>query len=161
VDSVSTQNTYDGALIGVDAGWCSGNWNLSVRATATPAYYQADVDRVGAKTITLPDGRRLDPSGGTYLRSSDVGASSANGWTVISEVGFRATRNFGDYVSLTLGASLLYMPEAARAAPQLPLGIDPDRALPGRSASTQVRTSPVDLRGVFLDTMSAGLIFHY
>jgi Putative beta barrel porin-7 (BBP7) len=160
-DAVGTQNTYDGVLLGADVGWTSGNWALSVRATATPAHYQADVDRLAFKTITFPDRRRLAVSGGTYLRSSDLGEFSASGWTVISEVGLRATRTFGENIAVTFGTSLLYIPDAARALPQLPLGIDPDRALPGRSASPQVRALPPELRAVFLSTLTAGLEFRF
>jgi hypothetical protein len=157
VDAVGTQNTYDGLLVGAEVGWRAGAWDLSVRASATPAAYQADVTRLAAKAITFPDGRRFAASGGTYLRSSDLGEFSASGWTVISEVGLRATRTFGENVALTLGTSLLYIPDTARALPQLPLGIDPDRSLPGRSGTPSVRPLPPDLRAIFLSTFTAGL----
>jgi hypothetical protein len=158
VDAIGTQNTYDGMLVGADVGWRSGNWDLSLRATVTPAEYQADVSRVGAKTITFPDTRpRLTAAGGTYLRASDLGEFSASGWTVISEVGLRATRAFGEHVAVTLGTSLLYIPQDARAAPQLPLGVDPDRALPGRSGATATRSLPPELRAIFLSTFTGGL----
>ena len=162
LDAIGTQNTYDGVLVGADVGWRSGNWDLSVRATVTPANNQADVSRVGAKTITFPDTRpRLTMAGGTYLRSDELGEFSASGWTVISEVGLRATRTFGEHVALTLGTTLMYIPDAARAAPQLPLGIDPDRALPGRSGTAAVRPLPPELRAIFLSTLSAGLEFRF
>jgi hypothetical protein len=161
VDAIRTQNTYDGVLVGADFGWRTGPWDLSVRATATPAYYQADVTRLAAKTITFPDGRRFAAAGGTYLRSSELGDYSATGWTVISEVSLRATYWFGESVGLTLGTSLLYIPDTARALPQLPLGIDPDRALPGRSGTAAVRPMPPELRAIFLSTLSAGLEFRF
>jgi len=161
VDVIATQNTYDGVLVGADIGWRSGPWDLSVRATATPACYQAEVSRVAAKSVTFPDGSRRATAGGTYLRASDLGEFSATGWTVISDIGFRATRWFGNSVGLTFGASLLYIPETARALPQLPLGIDPDRALPGRSGAPPDRPLPPDLRAIFLSTLSAGLEFRF
>jgi Putative beta barrel porin-7 (BBP7) len=160
-DAIRTENTYDGALVGVDVGWTAGNWALSMRMTATLADYQADAERIGYKTITFPDGRRFAASGGTYLRSADLGTYSASGWTVISEVGFRATRTFGEHVALTLGGTFMYVPEAARAAGQLPLGIDPSRGLSGRGGSSQVRIQSTDLTAIFLSTMSAGLEFRY
>jgi hypothetical protein len=144
-------------LVGAEVGWRAGAWDLSVRASATPAAYQADVTRLAAKAITFPDGRRFAASGGTYLRSSELGEFSASGWTVISEIGLRATRTFGENVALTLGTSLLYIPDTARALPQLPLGIDPDRSLPGRSGTPSVRPLPPDLRAIFLSTFTAGL----
>ena len=132
LDAIGTGNTYDGVLVGADVGWRSGNWDLSVRATATPAELRADVNRLGAQTITFPDTRpRLTVAGGTYLRSSESGTFSDSGWTVISEVGLRATRTFGEHLALTLGTSLMYIPDAAVAYPQLPLGTDPDRGLAG------------------------------
>lgn len=158
LDAIGTQNTYDGVLVGADVGWHCGGWDLSVRGTVTPAEYQADVSRVGAKTITFPDTRpRLTVAGGTYLRASDLGEFSASGWTVISEVGLRATRAFGEHVALTLGTSLLYIPLDARALPQLPLGIDPARALPDRPGTAPVRPLPPELRAIFLSTFTGGL----
>jgi hypothetical protein len=161
VDAIRTRNTYDGVFLGADVGWRSGPWEVSVRASATPAAYQADVSRAAAKAVTFPDGSRRASPGGTYLRSSDLGEFSASGWTVISEVGVRATRMIGENLGLTLGATLLYIPEAARALPQLPLGIDSERALPGRSGTAAERPLPPDLRAIFLSTLSAGLEFRF
>src|SRR5262245_31331312 len=157
VDAIRTHNTYDGVLVGADVGWRSGPWELSVRASVTPAAYEAEVNRAAARAVTFPDGSRRASPGGTYLRSSELGDFSATGWTVISEVGLRATRTFGENVALTFGTTFLYIPETARALPQLPLGIDPDRALPGRSGTAAARPLPPDLRAIFLSTISAGL----
>lgn len=161
VDAIRTRNTYDGVLLGADLGWRSGPWEVSVRASATPAAYEAEVSRVAARAVTFPDGSRRASPGGTYLRSTDLGEFSASGWTVISEVGLRATRMFGENVALTLGATLLYIPDTARALPQLPLGIDPERALPDRTGTPSARPVPPDLRAIFLSTLSAGLEFRF
>jgi hypothetical protein len=149
-------------LVGADVGWRSGNWEVCVRATATPAEYEADVNRLGAKTITFPDTRpRLTVAGGTYLRSDELGNFSTSGWTVLSEVGLRATRTFGEHIALTLGGSLMYIPDAAVAYPQLPIGQDPDRSLAGRGGTVAIRPLPPALTAIFLSTLSAGLEFRY
>jgi len=162
IDLIQTENTYDGALLGVEVEMTRGCWEFAVRPTITIAMYQSVVDRIGATTVTLPDLRRLAFPGGTYLRSADLGTFSASGWTVIPEIALRATRACGENVRLTFGTSLLYLPEAARALPQLDIGLDPDRTLPGSIGTRQTRTIiPPDLRSVFLATVSVGVEVRY
>jgi hypothetical protein len=55
----------------------------------------------------------------------------------------------------------MYIPDAAVAYPQLPLGVDPDRSLSGRGGTTAVRPLPPALTAIFLSTFSAGLEFRY
>jgi Putative beta barrel porin-7 (BBP7) len=162
IDRVRTENTYDGALLGVDLGVQSGAWAFAVRPTATVAYLNADVTRTGATVVTRPDGRRARFDGGTYLRAADLGTFSECRWTVVPEVGLRATWAVAGNTHLSFGTSLLYLPVAARAAPQLDLGLDPARALPGSRGTPPNRdVAPPELTSAFLGTLSAGLEIRY
>jgi hypothetical protein len=161
-DEVMTKNTYDGVFIGADLAANCGPWSFVIRPAVTIAYLQADVTRDGATTVTLPERTRLDFPGGTYLKNDDIGAFSTSGWTLLPEIGLRVTRSFGENVALVLGSTLLYFPEVAFAAPQLDLGLDPQRTLPNRPGTRLDRVvQPPELRSMFMTTMSAGLEFRF
>lgn len=163
VDLIQAENTYDGVLFGVDVAAQMGSWTVAVRPTATVAAYRSEVTRAGVTTVTFPDDRpRLGIAAGTYLRSSDLGTFTTTGWTILPEIGLRASRSLGESVRLTFGSSLLYIPEAARAAPQFEIGLDPARTLPGAVGTRQGRNvNPPELRSAFLSTMSVGLEFRF
>ena len=55
----------------------------------------------------------------------------------------------------------MYIPDAAVAYPQLPLGTDPDRGLAGRTGTAAARPLPPALTAIFLSTLSAGLEFRF
>src|SRR5262249_23516070 len=88
-------------------------------------------------------------------RSTAAALSAGRTWAATSVIPSRrgtASATACENVALTLGTTLLYCPEAARAPPQLPFGIDPERALPGRTGTAAAR--PPDLRAIFLSTLS-------
>jgi hypothetical protein len=162
IERIRTENTYDGALVGFDLETACGSWTFAIRPTATIAYLNADVTRNGATFVTLPSRERISFAGGTYMRAEELGTFSTNQWTVIPEVALRATRTICSNVALTFGSSFVYLPQAARAAPQLDLGLDRDRTLPGSTGTPQSRNFvPPVLKSVFMGTLSAGLEIRY
>jgi hypothetical protein len=163
VDMIQAENTYDGVLLGVDLALQTGSWTFAVRPTATIAAYRSEVIRAGATTVTFADDRpRLAVSGGTYLRAEDLGTFTTTGWTVLPEIGLRAARALGENVRLTFGTSLLYLPEVARTGPQIEIGLDPARTLPGALGTYQPRTvQPPEMRSAFLTTITLGLELHF
>jgi hypothetical protein len=162
IEQIRTENTYDGALVGVDLGADCGCWTFAIRPTATIACFNADVIRSAATVVALPSRERIGFAGGTYLRAADLGTFSTNRWTVIPELGMRATCAVNQCVGLTFGTSFIYLPHAARAAPQLDIGLDPDRTLRGSVGTPQARNIiPPELRSVFLATLSVGVEIRY
>jgi hypothetical protein len=159
---IRTENTYDGALVGVDLEAQCGSWTFAIRPTATIACLNAEVTRDATSIVSLPSRERIGFAGGTYLRAADVGTFSTSQWTVIPEIGLRATCALTQCVGLTFGTSFIYLPEAARAAPQLDLGLDPDRTLPGSVGTPQGRdVFPPVLKSVFMAALSMGIEIRY
>jgi Putative beta barrel porin-7 (BBP7) len=162
VDQITTENGYDGGLVGVELAAKYGSWSLTARPTATIAYLHADVFRGGYTMANNPNLPQVQNYGGTYLRPEDIGTFTSHQWTVIPELTLQLTHSIGEHVRLSVGTSLMYLPVAARAADQIELGLDSDRVLPG-TTGTQVGRNLVvpNLKSVFLNTYTVGLELRY
>ena len=73
LDAIGTGNTYDGVLVGADVGWRSGNWDVSVRATATPANPGRRQPPWGTDRHLPRHPAALTVAGGTYLARPRAG----------------------------------------------------------------------------------------
>lgn len=162
LESVRTDNAYDGALVGLDLSMAYGSWTFCARPTATVAALTANVTRDADTFTSLAAGPRGHIKGGAFLAGSDLGNLSTSTWTVIPELATSGTRALGDNARLLLGSSLIYLPEVARASNQLSFGVDRTRTLAERAGIPQKPnpTTP-DLKSMFTITMSAGLEFRY
>lgn len=162
LETVSTDNGYDGALVGLDLGLTYGFWTFSARPTVTVASLSAGATRDADSFTFLASGARGHIKGGAFLAGSDVGNMSTSKWTVIPELATSATRLLGDNVRLTLGSSLLYLPDVARSANQVSFGVDRSQTVAERLGIPKLPnpTAP-DLKSAFAITMSAGLEFRY
>jgi Putative beta barrel porin-7 (BBP7) len=158
VDWITTSNTYDGVLLGLDTQSQSGSWFYGTRATATVAYLDASFDRGGETDVKFPDGRRRHFKDGTYVLASESSRFSTNECTVIPQLDLWGGCAICEQVKVFLGTSLLYLPSVARATNQIELGLNQDRTLPGRVGAFQpANPSTPNLRSVFMTTLSVGV----
>jgi Putative beta barrel porin-7 (BBP7) len=158
VDWVTTSNTYDGALFGLDMQSQSGSWFYGARATATVAYLNASFDRGGETDAIHTDGRRQHFRDGVFVLASESGHFSTNECTVIPQLDLWGGYTICEQVKVFLGTSLLYLPSVARATNQIELGLNQDRTLPGRVGAFQpANPSTPNLRSVFMTTLSVGV----
>jgi hypothetical protein len=155
-------NYYDGALVGIDLSYDCCPWTLSARPTVTIAQLNAIVRREAATYVTFPSGRFGIIQGGSFISGVTLGDLATTSCTVIPELALSAARQCGEHCQLFFGTSFLYFPQAAYSSAQFQLGIDPNRALAGRTGIPQppTPTSP-ELHSAFAVTMSIGIELTY
>lgn len=160
-DDVATQNTYDGAILGINWERHFGPWRIDFRPKVSVLYWQRSVTRDGSTTATFTDGFRLFSREGTYTLNSEIGTTQKSSWTVVPEIDFQISRSFGENIRVFAGLSGTYFPEMAMSINQLSLGISPDRVAPGETADApSAITNPVS-KPILLSTASLGIEFRY
>lgn len=162
VEQIRSFNYYDGVLFGLDFSYDCGPWTLSARPTATLAQLNAIVRREAATFVTFPEGRFGIIQGGAFVSGVTLGDLATTSCTLIPELALAASYQCCSCCRLYFGTSMLYFPQAAYSSAQLQLGIDPNRALAGRTGIPQppTPTSP-ELHSAFAVTMSVGVELRY
>jgi hypothetical protein len=161
-EQIRSFNYYDGALVGIDLSYDCCPWTLTARPTITIAQLNAIVRRESATFVTFPEGRFGVIQGGSFISGVTLGDLATTSCTVIPELALSAARQCGEHCRLYFGTSMLYLPQAAFSSAQLQLGIDPNRAIAGRTGLPQppTPTSP-ELHSAFAVTFSAGIELRY
>jgi hypothetical protein len=106
-----------------EARW--DRWVLTGLAKVAVGYDNEEVAISGSTTTTVPGSPPATNVGGLLALSSNIGAQRGGQWTAIPEFGLRVGYQVNTHVRAFAGYTLLYWPEAVRAADQVNLSLSP------------------------------------
>jgi hypothetical protein len=162
-DDFTTQNEFHGGDLGLKTHiwWESFSLDLTTKADV------GSVDRlvkIGGETVTTVPGLPTKvQQGGLYALPSNIGEARSHDWTWMPELG----ANFGWQVNhnlrVTLGYSILFLNEIARAGDQVDQTINTALIPPATAAATST-SRPVFILSrsdVFIHTVNLGVEFSY
>ena len=124
-DDFRTSNTFHGLELGLGVGICHCNYTLDVfgRLAAGPTYKEVHIN---GETRETANGTTTTRQGGILAQASNIGATSANVASLVSELGVNAGVQLTDCLSANVGYSVLYWGSVARAGQQIDMNVHPD-----------------------------------
>lgn len=121
---IDARTRYVGGVIGLDGEVWHGGWFVGARPRATVARVETEVTPRTALQATLPV---VGPVGFNSAALGDLTQRDGS-WTVLPELDLRAGRQIGEHLRVMVGASILALPNAARASGRLNPGLPLDPA---------------------------------
>jgi hypothetical protein len=163
-DSFVSQNQFHGVDVGLRSEWFWQDLSLEVLGKISVGNVGSVVKISGSQLVTVPGSTPVLQTGGLYALSSNIGKHEDDEWTVLPEFGatlqWRATR----HLQLTLGYSLLWLNQVARAADQIDPSIN-TRLLPPATQSPNPNgdhpTFSISRSDVWLQSITFGARFSY
>jgi Putative beta barrel porin-7 (BBP7) len=130
VDEFNASNRFNGAVLGVAAGYSYGMVTIDVRAGIAVGETSSAVAINGSTQIVTPAGSTTAP-GGLLALPTNIGVYRSSDWSVVPDfeltVGCWLTR----CCRVMVGYSFLYWPGVARAGEQIDFGVNPSQLPPG------------------------------
>jgi hypothetical protein len=161
-DDWTTENSFCGLALGVDAEWCCGCWTVSARPQVAIGRAETRVIRGGLTTLSVPGDETFVAPGGTYNLATNLGETASRGWTVVPQLDLRVARSVGENVRVVAGYSFLYLPLVARAGDQIDPRVNPALIPPAQPTPGPFLPGAfVDRSSVFAHGLSVGLEVRY
>jgi len=123
-----------------EARW--GRWLLTGLAKVAVGYDNEEVDINGATTSTPPGAASGTNVGGLLAPPSNIGSNRGGQWTAIPEFGLRVGYQVSSHVRAFAGYSLLFWPEAVRAADNVSLNVN-STTIPGATTGITGPAFPI------------------
>jgi Putative beta barrel porin-7 (BBP7) len=130
-------------------------------AKVAVGYDNEEIVIEGTTTSTPPGGPSATNAGGLLALPSNIGSHHNGNWTALPEFGLRVGYQVSPHVRAFAGYTLIYWPEAVRAADQVSLSVNTSQ-IPGVAASGGafpaffVRNADIWAQGIDL-----GIEFHF
>ena len=165
-DNFTASNTFNGLDIGLEAQWQRERWALDFLAKAALGNMNNNVGINGSTQVSVPGSPTNQFPGGLLALSTNSGSHNHYDWTAAPEFDLTLSWNVTDKVRLSLGYSLLFFFDVARASDQINLNINPNLLNPKFVASPTPgsSTSPTfDLHqsSLLLQSINVGLEYRF
>jgi hypothetical protein len=134
-DSFTANNRFHGVALGLGLRACRGDWSLEVSPVLDVGQMNREVSIFGQTTVAVPGLPPMVFPGGLLAQRTNIGTYRSDNWTVIPELdlrlGYRVARN----VRMTVGYSLIYFTDLARAGDHVDLRVNPSLLPPALAAA--------------------------
>ena len=128
-DSFHTENTFHGATLGLDNEWAIGRWGFGADLKVSLGELQRRAVIRGSTTTTLPALAPTTADGGLLALPSNIGRYRDDQFVAIPEVGFNGFFDLSPSTRLTIGYTLIFVPDTWRPGSIIDTNVDP-RQLP-------------------------------
>src|SRR5262249_26212032 len=122
---------------------------------------QVDID--GSQTVSVPGANSITTNNGGFLAlSSNIGNHSTRDWTLMPEFGGILSWQAWTHTKLSMGYSILYLDQIARATDQVDIRINPNLLPPSTSsAGSPVPAFNLNKGNVWVQALSLGVEFDF
>jgi hypothetical protein len=159
-DRFSTNNTFNGALLGLSGSGQYGKWVFAARGGAAlgDMYRELVVD--GSTVVTVPGLPASTRSGGLLAQATNMGRFASDTFTVAPELNLTLGYQLNRWASVHVGYTFVYLPNVWRAGDQIDRRVDPAQLTGG--VGTLGHPGPVlASTGAAIQGMNFGITFRY
>jgi hypothetical protein len=162
-DSFVTQNEFHGVDVGLRNEWFWNSLSLEVLAKISVGNLGSKVKIEGSQVVSVPGTAPLAQVGGLYALSSNIGTMTNDEWTVLPELNLALRWRANCHLQLSLGYSLLWLNQVARAPDQIDFSINPAFFPPATQTPTGGDHPSFNLSrsDVWLQSITFGAVFTY
>jgi hypothetical protein len=159
-DRFRTENTFDGALLGLAGDVRRGRWSADFRGGASFGNLHRALVIDGGTVIAVPGQPATARVGGLLAQPSNIGRYTSDAFTTVPEVGLNLGCQLTRGLRAHIGYTFIYLPNTWRAGDQIDRVVDPTQlagaASPlGRPAATRAST------GTAVQGVNFGLMLRY
>jgi hypothetical protein len=164
-DSFTTENQFHGVDVGLRSECFWHNVSAEVLAKLAVGNLGSTVKIDGSQVVSVPGTTPLIQSGGFYALASNIGNHTDDEWTVLPEVGLTLRWRPTDHLQLSLGYSLLWLNQVARAPDQIDMSINRNLLPPATQSPSPTGTDHpaflISRTDVWLQSIVFGVSFRY
>jgi hypothetical protein len=140
-DRFSAQNEFHGLDLGLRADYAHNGWSVGLLGKIAVGRIEREVSIGGSTQITVPGSGTTNLPGGFLALSSNSGTFKSEDWVVAPELGATLGWDINCNLRLSLGYSVLFWTDVARAANQVDLTINPN-LFPNSGSSNTTPSRP-------------------
>jgi hypothetical protein len=159
-DRFSTQNLFNGALLGLSGTARYGRWTVDGRVGAALGDMHRELTVNGYTVVTEPGQPASARTGGLLAQPSNIGRFTSDTFTVVPELGLTLGYRVASGVEVHVGYTFLDLPSVWRAGDQIDRTVDPAQLRGGASAVG--RPAPVlSSSSTIVQGMNFGVTFRF
>ncbi len=155
LDRFTTQNNFNGFVMGLNGERKFGFWYVGGKATLAIGGVQQIVTIDGRTVITQANGQSNATFQGLYTQSSNIGRHTRNDFAVLPEIGLRFGVQLTESARIYVGYNWMYLSSVVRAGDQIDTRVNTGFLPPGNTSALgpplpafQFRTTDYWLQGV-------------
>ena len=162
VDDFDMRNTFHGGQLGiVFACQRDGCWTWEAMAKVALGNTKSRASVFGQTTTTTAGGGATTTQAGLLAQSTNVGTFEQSSFSTVTELDITAHRKLDCGISLSIGYSILYWSEVARAGDQIDLGINTSQIPPGMLTGSPRPAFPFDQTDFWALGLRLGVDYTY
>jgi hypothetical protein len=118
----------------------------------------------GSQVTTVPGSAPVTQTGGLYALASNIGTHTDDEWTIVPEVGLQLRWQATCHLEFSLGYSLLWLNQVARAPDQIDFTLNRNLlppALQAHVAGDHPNSDLLSKSDVWLQSITFGAAFRY
>ncbi len=160
-DKFETENTFNGAEIGLIATQDLGRWDIEFLAKVALGSTRSKVRINGSTTVVVPGALPETDEGGLFALPSNMGEHSKNSTSGMTEVGVRVNYDFARCWRASLGYTCIYWYHVARAGEQIDTTLDLTQLPPGELVDQTRPDVPWVTDGFWAQGLNLGLEYRF
>jgi hypothetical protein len=162
-DDFTAKNEFHGCDLGVRAEFCKDPVSLTLLAKVAIGGVSRTVGIHGQQVVSVPGVAPVTQQGGVFALASNIGDHSTQDWAAMPEFGITFGWQVRCNVRVTLGYSMLWLDNIARAADQIDPTINRDLLPPANRAATATDRPAVILnrKDVWFQSANLGVEVRY
>jgi hypothetical protein len=118
-DNFQTKNEFHGVDVGLRSEFCWRKLSAEGVARISVGNMGSTVNVLGSQVATVPGAAPVVQTGGLYALASNIGSHTDDKWTIVPEVGATLCWRPTCHLEFSVGYSLLWLNEVARAPDQI------------------------------------------
>lgn len=131
MDRFTTQNTFNGGVLGVAAARRQGAFSVEGRAAVALGNNHRVVTIDGSTTVTALGAAPITRSGGLLAQGTNIGTYTDDVFSVIPELGVKVGWQARECLRFTIGYNWMLWSNVLRAGDQVDLTVNPTQIPPG------------------------------
>jgi hypothetical protein len=162
-DTFGAKNEFNGFDMGFEARYDGGPWSANLLTKIAVGWNRQAVDIGGATTVIVPGTPPSSSPGGVLALSTNIGHHSRDEVSVIPELDFKVGYQLTPRLKATVGYTLLYWSDVARAGDQIDLQVNPGLLPNAGAAATGPQRPLFEFQRTYFWTqgISLGMEFRY
>lgn len=161
-DDFNSQNEFHGGDLGFRARFFfRDTLSLGMLGKFGVGYIHNQVLIQGSQTTTVPGVAPVTLPGGVLALSSNIGSHSKNHWAVLPELGVNLGWHLSPNVRVSLGYTLLYLNNIARAPSQVDFNINPGLFPPATGTGPNQPHHTLHQSNVWIQSINLGMLVSF
>lgn len=161
-DDFTTLNEFHGVDLGVRTQFQWQKLSVGLLGKLAVGKMRNQVNISGGQLVSVPGVAPVAQVGGVYALRSNIGIYNGSEWSLLPEMGCNVGWELSTRVRLTLGYSVMFLQDIARASNQIDPTINPNLLPPAAASASPGRPLFLgELQDIWLQNLSLGMQYTY